>query len=182
MGLAVGEPFGLVVRFGMNNTCCGLKTPFDKVHHLVDTALERCRDMFVHKGSPSLSCDDVIPNFLERSHVYLMFSQPSFSPEHYFDVPIDNFKLCDFNVHMGNEDNTLNALGGNLETFESLGNFSRYDAALDPYCIYLVEKHGKIMRNTFFAFSFDFSMASSLLKRALTFFSLNLCMLSHRQA
>ena len=29
----------LVARFGMNNACCGLETPFDEVHHLVDTLL-----------------------------------------------------------------------------------------------------------------------------------------------
>jgi len=44
--------------------------------------------MFVHEGSPSLGCDDVIPNSLERSHVSPMFSQPSFSPEHSVDVRV----------------------------------------------------------------------------------------------
>jgi len=53
-------------------------------------------------------------------------------------------------------------LGGNVETFESLGIFSGYDAALDPYCIYVVDKPRKILWNTFFAFSFDFSMAFNL--------------------
>ena len=43
---------------------------------------------FVHEGSPSLSCDDVIPNSLERSNVSPMFSQPSFCREHSFDVPM----------------------------------------------------------------------------------------------
>ena len=47
----MGEPFGLVARFGMNNACCGLKTPFAGVHQLVDTPLEGSRDMFVHEGS-----------------------------------------------------------------------------------------------------------------------------------
>jgi len=45
-----------------------------------------------------------------------------------------------------------------------------------------VDKPGKIMWNTFFDFSFDFSMAFSLIKRALTFFALILCMLSYYQA
>jgi len=52
--------------------------------------------------------------------------------------------------------NMFNILGGSDETFESLGNFSWYDAALDPCCIYLVEKPRKIMWNAFFDFSFDF--------------------------
>jgi len=79
-GLEMGEAFGLVARFGMNNACCGLETPFDEVHHLVDTLLEGCHHMFVHEGSLSLSCDDVIPNPLEHSHTSPMCSQPSFPP------------------------------------------------------------------------------------------------------
>ena len=66
----------------------------------------------------------------------------------------------------------FNMLGGNIETFESLGNFSGYGAALDPYCIYLVDKPRKIMWNTFFDFSFDFSFSFTLIKRALIFFCL----------
>ena len=97
-----------------------------------------------------------------------MLSKPSFSTEHSFDVPSDISKLCDFNVDLGNEDNLLNMLGGNVETFESLGYFSGYDATLDPYCINLVDKLRKILWSTFFAFSFDLSMAFSLTRRALT--------------
>jgi len=79
---------------------------------------------------------------------------------------------------MGYDDNKFDVLGRNIETFETLGNYSRYDAALDPYCINLVDKPRKILWNTFFAFSFDFAMAFTLIKRALTFFALILCMLS----
>ena len=116
-GLKVGEPFGLVARFGMNNACYGLETPFEEARNLVDTPLEGCRDMFVHEGSPRLGCDDVIRNFLEHSRVSPMYSQPSFSPELDFDVPIDNFEICDSNVDMGSKDNALNTLDGNVETF-----------------------------------------------------------------
>jgi len=116
---------------------------------------------------------------LEHSHVSPMYSQPLFFPKLDFDVRIDNFEICDSNVDMGNKDNVLNILSGNVYTFMSLGNFSGYDATLDPYYIYLVDKPGKIMWNTFFDFSFDFSMAFSLIKRALTFFALILCMLSY---
>ena len=73
-GFKVGEPFGLVARFVMNNAYCGLETPFEELHHLVETPLEGCRDMFVHEGSPSLGCDDVSPNPLEHSHVSLVCS------------------------------------------------------------------------------------------------------------
>jgi len=34
-------------------------------------------------------------------------------------VPIDNFVICDFNVDLGNANNKLNVLGGNLEIFLS---------------------------------------------------------------
>jgi len=38
-GLKVGEPFGLVATFSMNNACCGLETTFEEVHHIVETPL-----------------------------------------------------------------------------------------------------------------------------------------------
>ena len=59
-----------------------------------------------------------------------MFSQPLFSPKHSFHMLNDISKPCNFSVDLGNEDNVLNILGGNVETFESLGYFSGYDAAL----------------------------------------------------
>ena len=40
----------------------------------------------------------------------------------------------------------------------------------------------KILWNTFFDFSFDFSMAFTLIKRALMFYALILCMFSYCQA
>jgi len=97
-------------------------------------------------------------------------------------VPIDNFEICNSNVDWGRENNMFNILGGNVETFESLDYFSGYDAALAPYCIYLVDKPRKILWNTFFTFSFDFSMAFTLIKRALVLFTFILCMLSYYQA
>jgi len=63
----------------------------------------------------------------------------------------------------------------------TLGYFSGYDVDFDPYCMYLVDKPRQILWNTFFVFSFDFSMAFALIKRALTFFALILCMLSYCQ-
>jgi len=133
----------------------------------------------VHEGPPSLGSNHVIPNPLDHSHVSPMCSQPSFSPEYSVDVLNDLSKFCNSNVDMGNEDNMFNMLRGNNEIFESLGYLSGYDAALDPYYIYLVDKPCEIMWNTFFNFSFDFSMHFSLIKRALIFFTLILCMLSY---
>jgi len=98
------------------------------------------------------------------------------------DAPIDDSWICNSNVDMGNKHNVLNTLGGNVETFESLGYFSGYDAALDPYWINLVDKFRKILWNTLFAFSFDFSMAFPVLKSALNFLALILCMLSYCHA
>jgi len=110
--------------------------------------------MFVDKGSPSLVCDNVLPSPLEHSHVSTFCSQPLFSPEYTYDVPVDNFEICDSNVDMGHEDNMLSMLSGNVETFESLGNSRGYDAPLDPYCIYLVDKPRKILMEHFLHFLF----------------------------
>jgi len=101
MRLEVGEPLGLVSSFGMSNVLCGLEDTFNVEHNLVDTPLEGCRDVFLHKGSPSLVDDNVIPNSLEHSHVSTFCSPPSFSLELDFDVPIDNFEICDCNVDLG---------------------------------------------------------------------------------
>jgi len=95
-------------------------------------------------------------------------------------VPNDNFELSDANVRLGNEDRVLNLLGGNNENFESLGFLCRYDAALDPYCIDLVDLPRKIMWSTFLTFSFDFSVAFTL--RGLILFFVLIFMFSHCQA
>jgi len=84
-------------------------------HNLVDTPLEGCRDVFMHEGSPGLTCANVLPNPLEHSHVLTFCSPSSFPPAYTFDVPIDNFDICDYNVEMGNADNMFHMLGGNVE-------------------------------------------------------------------
>jgi len=111
----VGEPFGLGASFGMNNALCGLQDTFDMEHNLVDTLLEGCRDVFMHKGSPSLACENILLSPLEHSNVFTFCAQPSISPEYTYDVPIENFEICDFNVDISNEDNVHNTLGGNVE-------------------------------------------------------------------
>jgi len=156
MRLEVGEPFGLGANFGMNNALCGSDDTFDMEHNLGDTPLEGCRDAFMHEGSPSLACEKVFPSPLEHFLVSTFCSQPSFSPELDFDVPIDNFEICDSDVDMGYADNMFHMLGGIFETFESLGNFSGYNAVLDPYCINLGDKPRKILWNAFFVFSLIF--------------------------
>jgi len=158
----VGEPFGLSTNFGMNNALYGLEATFDMEHNPVNIPLEGCRDVFMHEESPSLACENVLLSLLEHSHVSTFCSQPSFSPKHTYDVPIDNFDICDSNGEMANADNMFQMLGGIVENFESLGYLGGYDATIYPYCIYLVDKPKKILWNTFFTFSFDFSMAITL--------------------
>jgi len=46
--------------------------------------------------------------------------------------------ICDAN-DLGYEDN-FSMLGGNVDDFISLGYFSGYNASLDPYYMYLVDK------------------------------------------
>jgi len=81
---------------------------------------------------------------------------------------------------MGYVDNVFHMRGWNVEKFGSLCYFSGYDAANGPYCIYLVDKPRKILQNTFFVFSFDFSMALTL--RELVLFFVLISMFSHSHA
>ena len=71
---------------------------------------------------------------------------------------------------------------GNVYSLESLGYFRGYDAALDPYCLNLVDVPRKILWNNFFSFSYDFSMVFIFIKRGLIYFVFILCMLSYLQA
>jgi len=71
-GLEVGESFGLGVSFNMDNALCGLGDTIEEVHNLVDTPLEGYRDLFVRKGSSSLSYENVIPNLLEHPMFLLL--------------------------------------------------------------------------------------------------------------
>ena len=103
-------------------------------------------------------------------------------PEYYFNVPIDDSMICDSNVDLGRQDNVFDELGGNVANLLSLGYFSGYDAALDPYCLNLVDIPRKILWNNFFSFSYDFSMVFIFIKRALIYFVFILCMLFYLQA
>jgi len=141
----VGDTFLLDASFGMNNDLCGFEDTLDREHNLVDTPLEGCREVFVHEGSPSVTYDNVMPNPLKHSPISIFCLQPSSSPELDLDVPNDISTICDFNVDMGHDNNMFNMLGGNVENFESLGYLCGYNAALDPYCIDLVDLPRKIM-------------------------------------
>ena len=88
-----------------------------------------------------------------------MFTAFIIIPRVRFRCGHDNFEICDSKVDMGYADNMFNMLGANVENFESLGSLCGYDATLDQYCIDLVDMPRKIMWNTIFDFSFDFSMA-----------------------
>jgi len=85
-------------------------------------------------------------------------------------------------MDLGYDDNMLNIIGGSDETIESLGSLCGYDAALDPYCINLVDKPRKILSNIFCASSFDFSIAFTFMKRVINLFAMIICVLSHSQA
>ena len=134
----------------------------------------------MHKESSSVVANYVIPNSLERSHLSPIHSQPLFSPKCSVDVHNGISKLCDFNVDLCYDDHMFHMLGGNAHHFESLGYLSGYDAALDSYCLYLVDKPRKIMWSTFFDFSFDFSMALTL--RGLILFFVLIFIFSHGHA
>ena len=77
----------------------------------------------------------LIPLISSFYYVFIAFIIPELD----FDVPIDKFKLCDFNVDLGYDDHMFHMLGGNVENFEFLGSLCRYNAALDSYCIELVD-------------------------------------------
>ena len=64
--------------------------------------------------------------------------------------------------------------------YKRQGYLCGYNAALAPCCIDLVDMPRKIIWNTIFDFSFDFSMALTL--RGLILFFVPICMFSHCQA
>ena len=89
------------------------------VQNLVETPLEVSCDVYVHKECSKLGFNNALSNPLDQSHVSLMCSQPSFSLEHYFDVPINNPMIYDSNVDLDYEDTMLNVLGGYVVNFFS---------------------------------------------------------------
>jgi len=114
-GVRGGEPFGYVARLSGVSECLESEDTFDMAHNLVGTPLKGCHDMFVHEECSSLGSNYVIPISLELSHVSFMCSQPSFSPEHSFDVPNDISKLCDSNVDLAMRITCLICLVGMLK-------------------------------------------------------------------
>jgi len=157
--LKVDEPFGFDVTFDFFDACFKSKDILDEVHGLAETPLEVSRDVFMNEESPSLGFDNnILPNPLDHSHVSPICSLPSISPEYSLDAPFDSPKLCDSNVELGYAGKMFNMIDGNVDNFMSLGYFTGYNASLDPYYMYLVDKPRKIMWNTFFYFSFDFPL------------------------
>jgi len=94
--------------------------------------------------------------------------------------PLISLNFVIFNVDLGYDDHIFHMLHGNVDHFESLGYLSGYDAALNPYCLSLVDMPRKIMWSTFFDFSFDFSIALTL--RGLILFFVLVFMFSHGHA
>jgi len=82
-------------------------------------------------------------------------------------------------VELGYDDNMFNMLGGNVDSFLSLGYFCGYDASLDPYCIFLEDLPRKIIWSTFFNPSYDFSKAFDKVKRTLVVFGMILDITSY---
>ena len=109
MGFEVGELFRLVTKFNVGVVYYESKDIFDVEHNLVETPLEVSYDMYVHEESSSLGCNNVLPYPLDHSHVSPVCSQPSFFLEYYFDVPIDNFAICDSIGDLGLANNMFHA-------------------------------------------------------------------------
>jgi len=72
--------------------------------------------------------------------VFQLFVHYPLSPEYYIDAPIDNPNISDSNVDLGHEVKMFNMFGGNVDNFLSLQYVCRYDAFLDPHCMYLADK------------------------------------------
>ena len=146
MGLKVGEPFGFDARFDVADACFKLEAILDEVHHLDEIPFGGVTWCVYEWGVSSLGFDDnVLPEPLDHSHMSPMCSQPSISPEYSLDTPIDNLKIYDSNVDLGSVDNMFNMLGGNVDNFLSLWYVFGYDTSLYSYCMYIVDKPGKIM-------------------------------------
>jgi len=96
------------------------------------------------RGSPSLGCNNVLPNPLNYSHVSPNL-QPSHSTDYYLDVPISNPMIFDANVNLGYEDNMFSMLGGNVHDFVSLSYFRGHDPSIGPYCVCLEDLPKKVM-------------------------------------
>ena len=102
--------------------------------------------MFVDKDFSTLDFNNIVShNPLDHTHVSRTWSQRFISPRCSLDVPINNPKSRDSEVGLGHAGKMFNMLGGNVDNFLSLGYFCGYDASLDLYCIFLVDKPRKIM-------------------------------------
>ena len=84
---------GSLLVFGMDNTLCGLEDTFNMEHNLVDTALEGCRDVFMHEESPSLACENVLPSPLEHSHISTFFYNLHFPLSVLLMCPLINLRF-----------------------------------------------------------------------------------------
>ena len=62
----MGEPFGFDARFDVSDACSMFEDILNEVHDLAKTPLERSRDVFMYKESPSLNYDIYVPNPLDH--------------------------------------------------------------------------------------------------------------------
>ena len=102
------------------------------MYDLVETPLEASRDVFLHEAFPSLSCDSVLPNPLDRSYTSTLCSQHSPISKYYIEAPIDNSMICDATMDLGYENNMFSMLGVSVDDYVSLGYFKGYDPSIDP--------------------------------------------------
>ena len=134
----MGEPFGLIAKFDVDDSYYASEDTLSAVHNLVNTHLEGSHDVFMHVQPPSLGFDNnVLLNSLDHSHASPLCSLPSHSPEYYIDVPIDYPMIFNANNDLGYENNVCDVLGWNSNNFMSLGYFRGCDPSIDPSCVCL---------------------------------------------
>jgi len=111
--------FGVIAKSSVVDACFESEDIFDEVHDLVETPLELSHDVFMHEESPSLGCNNVLPNPLDHSHVSPIGSLPSPSPKCFIETPIENLMIFGANVDLGYEDKIFNVLSENVDNFFS---------------------------------------------------------------
>jgi len=177
--LEMGEPFKVVATFNSIDACFVSEDIFNKVHDLAETPLEDLNDVFVHKESPSLGCDSVLPNLLDHSHAPPLYSLPSPSPEYYVDVPIENPIIYYDTKDLGYKDNMFDTLGGNVDDYVSLCYIRGNDLSIAPYYVCTGCFPWKIVWAIFFIPSYDFSNTFAKVKRIFVVFGVILVVSSY---
>ena len=72
------EPFGFIARFDAADLYYELEYTFDAMDDVVEIPLKGCCDVSVHEESPSIGFNNILPDFLDHSHVFPICSQTFF--------------------------------------------------------------------------------------------------------